>query len=200
MHRAVVSLPDGLDQKVRWLLGELCSAAGVRVADGAPALPLDPSWDLAAAAALLARDEELDAPVDEHGRFPASASALAPGAAPLDDLVRALRETGGLDAGGGHVAARQRSFEARGGAHHPAPAPAPRGVDVVRQRDREARAAGILRSRRPGGLAQREHEVVERRRTRRQRRGRGREAPVLVDRRVELLVAREQGRGGREIP
>ena len=34
-------------------------------------------------------------PVDEHGRFRASASALAPGAAPLDDLVRALREAAG---------------------------------------------------------------------------------------------------------
>ena len=41
MHRAVVSLPDGLDQKGRWLLGELCSAAGVRVAEGAPALPIE---------------------------------------------------------------------------------------------------------------------------------------------------------------
>jgi hypothetical protein len=98
VHRAVVSLPDGLDPKLRWLLGELCSAAGVRVADGAPALPIDPAWDLPAAAALLAREEELDGPVDEHGRFRASASALAPGAAPLDDLVRALREAVGATA------------------------------------------------------------------------------------------------------
>jgi hypothetical protein len=98
VQRAVVSLPDGLDQKRRWLLGELCNAAGVRVAADGPTLAIDPSWDLASAAALLAREEELDGPVDEHGRFPASASALAPGAAPLDDLVLALRETAGATA------------------------------------------------------------------------------------------------------
>ena len=92
MQRAVVSLPDGLDSQARWLLGELCGAAGVGVAPGAAALPVDPGWDLAAAAATLARTEELHGPVDEHGRFPASASALAAGAAPLDDLVLALRE------------------------------------------------------------------------------------------------------------
>jgi hypothetical protein len=98
VHRAVVSLPDGLDPKQRWLLGELCNAAGVRVAEGAPALAVDASWDLPAAAALLARDEELGGPVDEHGRFRASASALPPGAAPLDSLVRALREAAGATA------------------------------------------------------------------------------------------------------
>ena len=92
MQRAVVSLPDGLDSQARWLLGELCGAAGVGVAPGAPALTVDPSWDLAAAAATLARTEELNGAVDEHGRFPASASALPAGAAPLDDLVLALRE------------------------------------------------------------------------------------------------------------
>ena len=92
MHRAVVSLPDGLVPQERWLLGELCAAAGVRVADGGPVLAIDPSWDLATASALLAREEELDAPLDEHGRFPAWASALAPGAAPLDELVVAIRE------------------------------------------------------------------------------------------------------------
>jgi hypothetical protein len=92
VHRAVVSLPDGLDVQARWLLGELCAAAGVRVADGERALPLDPSWDLDAAGALLAREEELDGSVDVHGRYPAAASALPAGAAPLDDLVLALRE------------------------------------------------------------------------------------------------------------
>ncbi len=91
MHRAVVSLPDGLEAQERWVLGELCTAAGLRVADMAPPLPLDPAWDIPAAAALLARSEELAAPADEHGRFPASASGLAPGAAPLDELVLALR-------------------------------------------------------------------------------------------------------------
>ncbi|HEY3613195.1 MAG TPA: polysaccharide deacetylase family protein [Gaiellales bacterium] len=91
MLRAVVSLPDGLPEQTRWLAGELCAAAGLGLAEGATPLPLDPGWDLAAAAALLAREEEIGAPVDEHGRFLASASALEPGEAPLDDLVLALR-------------------------------------------------------------------------------------------------------------
>jgi peptidoglycan/xylan/chitin deacetylase (PgdA/CDA1 family) len=92
VQRAVVSLPDGLDSQARWLVGELCAAAGLGVAEGAPGLEVDPSWDLAAAAATLARAEELDGPFDEHGRFPAAASALPAGSAPLDDLVLALRE------------------------------------------------------------------------------------------------------------
>jgi hypothetical protein len=87
-----VSLPDGLHAQVRWVAGELCAAAGLRVAEGAPALPLDPSWDLRSAAATLARTEELGGAADEHGRFPASASALPAGAAPLDEIVLALRE------------------------------------------------------------------------------------------------------------
>jgi hypothetical protein len=91
VHRAVVSLPDGLEPQVRWLVGELCAAAGLQVGEGAATLPLGESWDLAAGAALLAREEEIGAPVDEHGRFLASASEIAPGAAPLDDLVLALR-------------------------------------------------------------------------------------------------------------
>ncbi len=92
MHRAVVSLPDGLHAQVRWVARELCAAAGLAIGDGAPAIPLDPTWDLRAAAATLARTEELGGAADEHGRFPASASALAAGAAPLDELVLALRE------------------------------------------------------------------------------------------------------------
>jgi hypothetical protein len=92
VHRAVVSIPDGLDSEARWLAGQLCSAAGLAVADGAPLLTLDPAWDLQGAAALLARKEELGGAVDEHGRFQAAASALAAGDAPLDDLVVALRE------------------------------------------------------------------------------------------------------------
>ena len=92
MHRAVVSLPDGLHAQVRWVAGELCAAAGLTVADGGPALTLDPAWDLRSAAATLARSEELGGAADEHGRFPAAASTLAAGAAPLDDIVLALRE------------------------------------------------------------------------------------------------------------
>ena len=91
MHRAVVSLPDGLPEQVRWVAGELCAAAGLLIGEGGTPLQLDPAWDLASAAALLAREEEIGAPVDEHGRFLASASSLAPGAAPLDELVLALR-------------------------------------------------------------------------------------------------------------
>jgi hypothetical protein len=91
VQNAVVSLPDGLPEQIRWVAGELCAAAGVHIGEGGPALALDPAWDLAGAAALLAREEEIGAPVDEHGRFLASASALAPNAAPLDDLVVALR-------------------------------------------------------------------------------------------------------------
>jgi hypothetical protein len=98
VHRAVVSLPDGLDPQARWLLGELCGAAGLGIAAGAPALPLDAGWDLAAAASLLARSEELGVPGDEHGRFPAASSSLAAGAAPLDDLVLALRAAASAEA------------------------------------------------------------------------------------------------------
>jgi hypothetical protein len=92
VHPAVVSLPDGLPAQIRWVAGELCAAAGLQVADRGAPLPLDPAWNLAAAAALLAREEEIGAPADEHGRFLASASVLAADAAPLDDLVLALRE------------------------------------------------------------------------------------------------------------
>jgi hypothetical protein len=92
VHRAVVSLPDGLHAQVRWVVGELCAAAGLQIGDGGPALPLDPAWDLRAAAATLARTEELGGAADEHGRFPATASSIPAGAAPLDELVIALRE------------------------------------------------------------------------------------------------------------
>jgi hypothetical protein len=87
-----VSLPEGLDAQERWLVEQLCAAAGLGVAASGAALVLDPAWNLSAAAATLARTEEVDGAVDEHGRFPASASALPAGAAPLDDLVLALRE------------------------------------------------------------------------------------------------------------
>jgi hypothetical protein len=92
VHRAVVSLPDGLDPQVRWLVEQLCAAAGLAVGEGGLVLTLDPAWDIAGAAAVLARQEELNGATDEHGRFPAAASALPAGAAPLDDLVLALRE------------------------------------------------------------------------------------------------------------
>ena len=92
MHRAVVSLPDGLMRRCAGCAGELCAAAGLEIKDGAPALPLDPAWDLRAAAATLARTEELGGAADEHGRFPASASSIPAGTAPLDELVLALRD------------------------------------------------------------------------------------------------------------
>src|SRR6185295_7846301 len=75
--------------QVRWVARELCAAAGLAIADGAPVIPLDPTWDLRAAAATLARTEELGGAADEHGRFPASASALGAGATPLDEMARA---------------------------------------------------------------------------------------------------------------
>ena len=90
MHRAVVSLPDGLEPR-----GALAPRRSLRrggalqVGEGGTTLPLGASWDLAAGAALLAREEEIGAPVDEHGRFLAAGSEIVPGAAPLDELVRA---------------------------------------------------------------------------------------------------------------
>jgi hypothetical protein len=92
VQRAVVSLPDGLHAQVRWVAGELSAAAGLTIADGGPVLALDPAWDLRNAAATLARSEELGGAADEHGRFPAAASTLQAGEAPLDEIVLALRE------------------------------------------------------------------------------------------------------------
>ena len=43
MHPAVVSLPDGLEPQVRWLVCELCAAAGLRVGEGGQPLPLGES-------------------------------------------------------------------------------------------------------------------------------------------------------------
>ena len=84
--------PTASHAQVRWVAEELCAAAGLTVADGGPALTLDPAWDLRTAAATLARSEELGGAADEHGRFPAAASTLRAGAAPLDEIVLALRE------------------------------------------------------------------------------------------------------------
>ena len=93
MHRAVVSLPDGLVPQERWLLGELCAAAGVRVADERAGAARSTPRGISRPPPRCSRaTRSSTARSDEHGRFPASASALAPGAAPLDDLVLALRE------------------------------------------------------------------------------------------------------------
>ncbi len=104
MPDAVVSLPDGLPAQIRWVAGELCAAAGLQVGEGGPALPLDPAWDLEGAAALLARKEEIGAPVDEHGRFLASASALAP----ARGAARRPRARSARGRGGGRRDARDR--------------------------------------------------------------------------------------------
>ena len=124
------------------------------------------------------------------------------GVAAAQAVQRREREPGGLEAGLRRVAGEERALEARAGAEQAAPAPAPGRVDVVRERDREARAARVggsrLGARRRG--SQREHELVERRGTRGERRRRGAEAAVLVDRGADLLLAREQRCGAREIP
>ena len=153
MHRAVVSLPDGL----------ACAGALARRASsaprpacgsptGAPALPLDPAWDLAGAAAMLARTEELGGAV---GR-----------ARPLPGV--------GLGARGGRGAARRpRARAARGGdgagvepaPDYPARRALRRGADarhrhaLALERARPARrrrpAQGRARARRRGRGARR---------------------------------------------
>src|SRR5262249_26890508 len=84
---ADVTLPARLDARSRWALETIAAAAGVRVVErGAPAL--DVELDVGRAFFHLARLEERDgAPQDEHGRFPASASCLVDGHAPVDALV-----------------------------------------------------------------------------------------------------------------
>src|SRR5690242_16850384 len=86
-----VTLDPDLDPRHRWVLEALVNAAGARVAGDGPrldagSLPLDEAFF------HLARLEELDGPADEHGRFPAAASRLAAGEAPLDELAVALRD------------------------------------------------------------------------------------------------------------
>ena len=119
-------------------------------------------------------------------------------------MERRARQAGGLDANGIGVAAHEGVLEAGTGAEQPAPAPAPRSVDVVRERDGEARVPGIggrgLDADRLCRLAQREHDVVERGRARLERGGRGREAPVLVRSAAQLLRARQRRRRGAQIP
>jgi hypothetical protein len=85
-----VSLADDLAPDRRWALGSLLAAAGARVAGAGPVLTA-PSW-LEHAVADLARLEELEAPGDEHGRFPAAASRPAAGPRGLDGRVLELRE------------------------------------------------------------------------------------------------------------
>jgi hypothetical protein len=102
MPAPAVTLDPGLGGPARWTLSALVSAAGARVvARGAP--PFDPGSDvlrgLDEAFAHLARVEEAGPfEPDEHGRFPAVASSLAPGEAPVDALVQPVRDA--LRAGG----------------------------------------------------------------------------------------------------
>ena len=117
MHRAVVSLPDGLDRKLRWLAGRAlrrgraCESprAGRRCRSTRRGISRPPRRCSRARRSSAA-------PVDEHGRFLASASALAPGAAPLDDLVLALREAAG--AGDGAGLPRRRALRRCADARH----------------------------------------------------------------------------------
>jgi peptidoglycan/xylan/chitin deacetylase (PgdA/CDA1 family) len=95
MPAPAVTLDPGLGGPERWTLSALVSAAGARVvARGASVLELgaDVARGLDRAFAHLARVEEAGAfEPDEHGRFPASASSLAPGDAPVDALVEPVR-------------------------------------------------------------------------------------------------------------
>src|SRR4051812_17074021 len=89
---ADVTLPAELEARDRWVLETLAAAAGVRVVPrGAPLL--DVAVDLEGAFFHLARlEEQRGAPQDEHGRFPASASCLQEGEAPVDALVQEVAE------------------------------------------------------------------------------------------------------------
>jgi hypothetical protein len=88
MPAPTIRLPWQLSPEHRFAAESLAAAAGVRVtADEGPELRFDDA-DLDLAFLHLARAEEAPgAPADEHGRFPAAASSLKSGAAPVDDLV-----------------------------------------------------------------------------------------------------------------
>ena len=90
MH--AIALPLELDPRHRWLLEQVAAAAGLAIGQG-PLLTPPLEWQLEQAFGVLARLEELGGAKDEHGRFPASASSLASGEAPIDELVLQLRDS-----------------------------------------------------------------------------------------------------------
>ena len=160
MHRAVVSLPDGLDSQVRWLVGELCAAAGSRNRRRArPRYRSTRPGISRAPRPLLARKEELGGAVDEHGRFPAAASSLAAGRSPARRprarVARAAAAAGltpapdypgrralrrGADARHRHALALERARPAA--ARAPGSRPRSRGGDAAAAR---VEAAGLAR-------------------------------------------------------
>jgi hypothetical protein len=83
-----IRLPWELSIERRWVAESLVAAAGAQVTpDAGPEVTLDGDH-LDAAFRHLARVEEAPgSATDAHGRFPASASCLAPGDAPVDALV-----------------------------------------------------------------------------------------------------------------
>ena len=92
-------IPEAVHRRARWVLDTIGAhdlELGADVAYDAQAWEQverrqRPSGDaLAEAFFHLARIEELDGPVDEHGRFPASASCLDPLDPPVERLRRAL--------------------------------------------------------------------------------------------------------------
>ena len=58
------------------------------------------------------------------------------------EMERRRRETRGFAHGGPEARVAHVLLQPRGGTSEPDPRPAPQGVDVVRQRDRETRTAG----------------------------------------------------------
>ena len=97
VQRAVVSLPDGLDRQLRLAARASCAARpGCESPRALRRSPLDPSWDLAAAAARSHATRSSPGRCDEHGRFPASASCARAGrgAARRARAPRCARPTG----------------------------------------------------------------------------------------------------------
>lgn len=99
MSAPFIRIPWELSIEHRWAAETLAAAAGARVTgDTGPELVLERD-DLDLAFRHLARvEEDAGAPTDSHGRFPATASILKPGAAPVDELLpkvaKAIRRAG----------------------------------------------------------------------------------------------------------
>ena len=111
--------PTASPRRCAGSLGELCAAAGLRGRGRARRRCRSTRRGSRGRRHLLARRGGARGAVDEHGRFPASASALAAGAAPVDDLVVALRERGrGRRREPAPALARRRALLRRAHARH----------------------------------------------------------------------------------
>jgi hypothetical protein len=83
-----IRLPWELSIERRWAAESIVAAAGARVTpDAGPEITLDGAKLDTAFRHLSRLEEAPGSATDAHGRFPASASCLAPGDAPVDDLV-----------------------------------------------------------------------------------------------------------------